>query len=160
MLSAAQVGCEVMFISEDGDRQRIPLTPHAPFGPLLRPKSYTIVYVDVFDELPSPAAGLLWLARDKAGLTQAELARRAGVPASMVSAYEHDRRQPRLPTLLRLLKAAGYELRMHLEPYDDHDEVLAAEREQWSSADRDLWDARNRERIDAGNGMLAGYKQG
>jgi len=39
-------------------------------------------------------------------------------------------------------------------------EVLAAEREQWSSTDRDLWDARNRERSDAGNAMLAGYKQG
>ena len=127
--------------------------------PLLDRRSYTIVYVDVFDELPSPAAGLLWLARDKAGLTQAELARRAGIPASMVSAYEHDRRQPTLPTLLRLLKAAGYELRMHLEPCDDHDEVLAAERDQWSSADRDLWGARNRERIDAGNALLASYKQ-
>lgn len=56
-----------------------------------------------------PAAGLLRLARDKAGLTQVEVARRAGVPASMVSAYEHSRRQPTLPTLLRLLKAAGYE---------------------------------------------------
>jgi len=109
----------------------------------------------MFDELPSPAAGLLWLARDKARLTQAELARRAGVPASMVSAYEHGRRQPTMPTLLRLLKAAGFELRMHLEPYDDHDQVLAAERERWPLADRDLWETRNRERIDAGNTLLA-----
>ena len=113
---------------------------------------------DLFEKLPSPAAGLLWLARDKAGLTQAEVARRAGVPASMVSAYEHGRRQPTLPTLLRLLKAAGYELRMHLEPYDDHDEVLAAERARWSPADREMWETRNRERIDAGNSMLASQK--
>jgi len=125
---------------------------------ILAAGSYTIVSVDLFDELPSPAAGLLWLARDKAGLTQAEVARRAGVPASMVSAYEHGRRQPTLPTLLRLLKAAGYELRMHLEPYDDHDEVLAAERARWSPADREVWETRNRERIDAGNATLAGQK--
>jgi transcriptional regulator with XRE-family HTH domain len=109
----------------------------------------------MFDELPSPAAGLLWLARDKAGLTQAGLARRVGVPASMVSAYENGRRQPTIPTLLRLLKAAGFELRMHLEPYDDHDDVLAAERERWPQAERDLWESRNRERIDAGNEVLA-----
>lgn len=43
----------------------------------------------------------------------------------MISAYERDRRQPTLATLLRLLKAAGFELRMHLAPYDDHDDVLA-----------------------------------
>jgi len=116
--------------------------------------------VDLFDELPSPAAGLLWMAREKAGLTQAELARRAGVPASMISAYEHDHRQPTIPTLLRLLKAAGFELRMHLEPYDDHDDVLAAERERWPQAERDLWETRNRERIDAGNAVLAAQTPG
>ncbi|MGH3850328.1 MAG: helix-turn-helix domain-containing protein, partial [Pseudonocardiaceae bacterium] len=56
--------------------------------------------------MPSPGAGLLQYARIKAGLTKAELARRAGVPASMVSAYERDKRQATLPTLTRLLKAA------------------------------------------------------
>ncbi len=121
---------------------------------------YTIVSVDVYDEQPSPAAGLLWLARDKAGITQAELARRAEIPASMVSAYEHGRRQPTLPTLSRLLKAAGYELRLNLAPYDDHDEVLAAERARWAPADRQLWETRNRERIDSGNAVLAGKKPG
>jgi transcriptional regulator with XRE-family HTH domain len=75
---------------------------------------------------PSPAAGLLQLARIKAGLSQRELAERAAVPATMISAYERDRRQPTLATLLRLLKAAGFELRMRLEPYDPHDEVLEA----------------------------------
>ncbi len=79
----------------------------------------------VYDALPSPAAGLLHLARMQAGMSQQELAERAGVDRTMVSAYEHYRRQPSLPTLLKLLKAAGFELRMHLEPYDDHDDVLA-----------------------------------
>lgn len=42
----------------------------------------------------------------------------------MISAYERDQRQPSLATLLRLIHAAGFELRMHLEPYDRHDEIL------------------------------------
>jgi hypothetical protein len=76
-------------------------------------------------ERRSAAAGLLMRARHAAGLTQAALAERAGVPQTMISAYERDLRQPTLETLLRLLKAAGFELRMHLAPYDDHDDVLA-----------------------------------
>jgi transcriptional regulator with XRE-family HTH domain len=74
---------------------------------------------------PSTAAALLQLARLKAGLSQRELAGRAGVPTTMISAYERDRRQPTLETLLRLLRAAGFDLRLHLEPYDPHDDVLA-----------------------------------
>lgn len=76
------------------------------------------------ETLWSPAASLVRLARIKAGLSQQDLATRAGVPRSMISAYERDRRQPSLPTLLRVLRAAGFELRMHLEPYtwaDDAD---------------------------------------
>src|SRR5580700_2833865 len=76
-------------------------------------------------DTPSPAAGLLQLARLKSGLSQGRLAELAGVPASMISAYERDKRQPTLPTLLRLLTAAGFDLRMQLVPLDDHDDVLA-----------------------------------
>jgi transcriptional regulator with XRE-family HTH domain len=74
---------------------------------------------------PSPAAGLLQLARLKSGLSQGRLAELAGVPATMISAYERDKRQPTLATLLRLIKAAGFDLRMQLVPLDDHDDVLA-----------------------------------
>lgn len=76
-------------------------------------------------ETVSPAAGLLQVARLKAGLTQRALAERAGVPTTMVSAYERDKRQPSLETLLRLLRAAGFELRMQLAALEDHDAVLA-----------------------------------
>jgi transcriptional regulator with XRE-family HTH domain len=76
-------------------------------------------------ELPSTAAGLLQLARLKSGLSQGQLAERAGVPATMISAYERDRRQPTLGTLLRLLRAAGYDLRLQLVPVDNDDDVLA-----------------------------------
>lgn len=75
--------------------------------------------------IPSPAAALLQLARIKSGLSQGQLSERAGVPATMISAYERDRRQPTIPTLMRLLKAAGFELSMRLLPSDTHDEVLA-----------------------------------
>ena len=74
--------------------------------------------------IPSPSAGLVHLARIKAGLSQKQLAAAAGVPATMISAYERDLRQPTMPTLMRLLRAAGFELQLHLVPYDSHDQVL------------------------------------
>jgi transcriptional regulator with XRE-family HTH domain len=91
------------------------------------------------DELPSPAAALLQIARLQTGISQAELARRAGVPASMVSAYERDKRQPTLPTLMRLLKAAGLELRLHLEPYNPADDPEMEERLPQTDEQRALW---------------------
>ena len=57
-------------------------------------------------------------------MSQRELAERVSVPTTMISAYERGKRQPSLPTLLRLLRAAGFELKMKLEPYDPHDEIL------------------------------------
>jgi predicted nucleotidyltransferase/DNA-binding XRE family transcriptional regulator len=58
-----------------------------------------------------PTAGaLLREARDSAGLSQVQLAERAGVTQSVLSAYETGRRQPSLPTLVRLIEATGCEL--------------------------------------------------
>lgn len=73
---------------------------------------------------PSTAAGLLQLARLKSGFSQRELGDIAGVPATMISAYERDLRQPTLPTLMRLIGAAGFELELHLRSLDQHDEIL------------------------------------
>jgi transcriptional regulator with XRE-family HTH domain len=81
--------------------------------------------LDDAEELPSPSSALLQLARLKTGMSQRELAERAGVPVTMISAYERDQRQPTLATLLRLLRAAGFDLRLHLAAYDPHDEILA-----------------------------------
>jgi transcriptional regulator with XRE-family HTH domain len=89
---------------------------------------------------PSPAAGLLKLARLKSGLSQGQLAVLAGVPATMISAYERDKRQPTVPTILRLLSAAGFELRMQLAPHDRHDEVLAEIEAKRSPKERDRRD--------------------
>ncbi len=54
--------------------------------------------------------GLIRAVRRRQGLTQAELARRAGTSQPMVSAYEHDRRDPSFATLARLIEAAGEQL--------------------------------------------------
>jgi transcriptional regulator with XRE-family HTH domain len=54
----------------------------------------------------------------------------------MISAYERDKRQPSLPTLLKLLHAAGFELTMKLEPRDLHDDVLATLEHGRSASER------------------------
>lgn len=86
--------------------------------------------------LPSVSSALLQLARLKAGMSQRELAERAAVPVTMISAYERDQRQPTLATLLRLLRAAGFDLRLHLAAYDPHDEILAGLEAGRSEAER------------------------
>jgi hypothetical protein len=48
--------------------------------------------------------------RRQAGLTQRELARRAGIPATVLSAYERGRREPGAEVFLALVRAAGYDM--------------------------------------------------
>lgn len=98
--------------------------------------------------MPTPAAGLLMSARRRSGMSQAQVAAAAGVTRSVVSSYETDRRQPTLPMLLRLLKASGFELRLHLAPYDDHDAVLAAQLAGLPEAQRARWEDHQRQRLE------------
>jgi predicted nucleotidyltransferase/DNA-binding XRE family transcriptional regulator len=58
------------------------------------------------------SAELLVEARRGAGLTQAELARRAGTSQAMVARYETGVASPTVRTLRRLLRAAGRELEL------------------------------------------------
>jgi predicted nucleotidyltransferase/DNA-binding XRE family transcriptional regulator len=60
------------------------------------------------------AATLLRSARQHAQLTQDQLAARAGVTQSVISAYESGRRQPSVPTLAGLVSATGFELDLQL----------------------------------------------
>lgn len=53
-------------------------------------------------------------ARQRAHLTQQQLAAAAGVTQSVVSAYESGRRQPSVPTLAALVAATGFELDLQL----------------------------------------------
>ena len=53
-------------------------------------------------------------ARVAAGLSQAELAGKAGVTQSVISVYESGRRQPSIPMLSTLIAATGFELDLSL----------------------------------------------
>lgn len=57
---------------------------------------------------------LLREARTAAGLSQADVASRAGVTQSVISVYEAGRRQPSVPTLAALIAATGYELEIRI----------------------------------------------
>ncbi len=58
------------------------------------------------------AGALLLDARRRRGLTQAELAERAGVVRPLISQYETGKKDPSVSMLARLLDACGMELRM------------------------------------------------
>jgi transcriptional regulator with XRE-family HTH domain len=53
---------------------------------------------------------LLKAVRRRRGLSQAEVARRAGTSQPVISAYEHGHRDPTFGTLRRLVEAAGERL--------------------------------------------------
>jgi hypothetical protein len=59
---------------------------------------------------------LLRAARGRAGLTQRELARRAGTSQSVVARVEQGQTDPSTANLARLLAAAGFKLRADLRP--------------------------------------------
>jgi transcriptional regulator with XRE-family HTH domain len=56
------------------------------------------------------AGATLHRARTRAGLSQAELARRAGTSQATISAYESGSKQPSVATFSRLLAATGSRL--------------------------------------------------
>lgn len=85
---------------------------------------FILLSMGKYDPAPTLAAGLLRIARDRVGLTQTDLADLAGVSQQAISAYETGRKEPTLPTLQRLLAAAGFEMRIRLEELDRHDEAL------------------------------------
>jgi transcriptional regulator with XRE-family HTH domain len=58
------------------------------------------------------AAELIGEMRRRAGVKQAELSRRTGISASVLSAYEHGRRQPSVAALARIAEALGLELQV------------------------------------------------
>jgi transcriptional regulator with XRE-family HTH domain len=83
------------------------------------------------------AGSLLQSARLRVGLSQTAFAHLLGIAQPTLSAYESGRRQPTLPTLLRMLARAGLELRFELTDLDNHDAVLAAWEESLSESAKD-----------------------
>jgi hypothetical protein len=62
------------------------------------------------------AAEVIRRAREAAGLSKRELARRAGTSPAAIVAYEAGERDPTFRTLRRLLRAAGYDSEMVTRP--------------------------------------------
>ena len=60
--------------------------------------------------MSSSAASLVQTALDQSGLSQAELARRAGISRSVLNAYLKGHREPGADALLRVVSAAGGKL--------------------------------------------------
>jgi uncharacterized protein len=60
--------------------------------------------------------GLLRALRLEAGVTQVELAARAGTTQSAVSQYETGQLVPELGTIARLAAAAGFEVELRVRP--------------------------------------------
>ena len=78
-----------------------------------------------------PVWSLLREARHRAGLSQAELADRAGTSQPAIARYEKARSMPDLSTLHRLVEACGFELRLELaqpDPQREANERAAFER--------------------------------
>ena len=75
-------------------------------------------------------ATLIRSARVRAGLTQAELAERAGVTQPVVSRAESPGANPRYATLDRLVRAAGARLELSVRPVDmsevDESQIIEA----------------------------------
>lgn len=103
------------------------------------------------------AGNLIRVARRQSGLSQRELARKAGTSQAAIAVYEAGKRSPTLETLVRITRAAGFELRIRMEGLDDHDEWLAryeaglppALVAAWRARDRELLDQARREREEA-----------
>jgi len=82
------------------------------------------------------AAAALRDARVHAGLSQAELATRAGTSQATVSAYENGRKEPTVATFERLLRAGGARLTVEV----DRPVTRVPSRRDLQAADRALQD--------------------
>ncbi len=70
------------------------------------------------------AWAILREARARAGLSQRALAARGETAQSEIARIEGGRQEPTFGTLERLVRAAGFDLRIELAPRDDHDRRL------------------------------------
>ncbi|MGH3676164.1 MAG: helix-turn-helix transcriptional regulator [Mycobacterium sp.] len=82
------------------------------------------------------AGNVLRVVRAKAGLTQRQLAEKAGVPYSTIAKIESGNRQPTHPTMAKILAAVDLSVSTQLVPYDDHDDVLWVQEQRRSPAER------------------------
>lgn len=74
------------------------------------------------------ASEILRQLRRDSGLTQRELAAKAGVPQSTIAEVEAGRREPSLTLLSRITESAGWSIAVRLEPLPPHSAVATANR--------------------------------
>ncbi len=71
--------------------------------------------MESMSQSPDRVAGeLIRQIRRESGLSQAEIARRTAIHSSVLSAYEHGRRQPSVAALARIAAVSGQEVRVDL----------------------------------------------
>src|SRR5688500_9815137 len=77
----------------------------------------TVKSIDVPSRSPASLVGEI---QRRSGLSQAELARRAGIPRSVLNVYIRGRREPGLDAVMRIAAAAGLglDLRERKAPVD------------------------------------------
>ena len=92
------------------------------------------------------SADLLREARLRAGLTQAELARRAGTSQPAVARWESGAVQPSFERLRELIRACGLELTCGLANYDDSYDYFIEQALRLRPRER-VEDAEARERV-------------
>jgi len=68
------------------------------------------------DHFSQIAAGLIQIARQRAGLSLREVASRAGTSHPTLHAYEAGRKTPSVATFLRVLDACGFAVDFELSP--------------------------------------------
>jgi transcriptional regulator with XRE-family HTH domain len=119
-----------------------------------------VTVVDRFAPRTTVAGGLLTSARVRVGLSQRELAARAGVAQSTIARIESGHADPAFSTLERLLAAADLEMRIHLESADDHDSMLDAIDRLRSPGERERVAAGHRRNVErfAEGGRRAGLQ--
>jgi transcriptional regulator with XRE-family HTH domain len=91
------------------------------------------------------SADVIYSARRRARLTQAELARRLALPQSQVSRWERGAVAPSFETLQRIVRACGLELTLGIGNHDDSYSLLVDRALDRSPAER-IADAVERER--------------
>jgi transcriptional regulator with XRE-family HTH domain len=92
------------------------------------------------------ASVLLADARHRAGLTQEQVAGRAGVARPSISQYENGRKDPSVTTLNRLIEACGMELHLRADPLGEADRAQASRDAEVGTVDA----RRNSQRARAG----------
>jgi transcriptional regulator with XRE-family HTH domain len=80
----------------------------------------------IFDSVTSIWADSIREARVRANLSQRDLAELAGTTQSVVGRIEAGLADPNVTTIERLLAAAGFTLRVELQPVAPEDRVIAA----------------------------------